>query len=232
MEKNITRSRSPISPSRDLEDCYNLVVKVYQQYSHARFSRSEIASALDFSASSGSFNVLMSSLKGYGLIDADRDGFKISELFKNMKIADKNSNQFKKLALNAIRSSQVFNDILNEFKDKIPSSANLAQRLEVQKKFNPKNAKVTAEALEDSLRFAGLLDANNNILKVREDDEINNTERIEQEDHTVNEHTSSVKSLTLEVPLENNRVVKVFYPFDITKEEGKKISSILEAIGK
>jgi hypothetical protein len=82
--------------------------------------------------------------------------------------ADKNESKFKQAALDAIRKSDIFRELLDHFKSKLPSLDGVATRLENQKRFNAERAKLVATVLEKSLHYAGLLDGSNNILPIRD----------------------------------------------------------------
>ena len=223
-----SKPKSPPAPSRELKDCFEDVKKLYTQYSHATFSKAEIASTIGLSASSGPFASRLFTLKEYGLIDSAGTEYKVSQRFLAMNSNPVGSPVFKQQALGAIRGSAVFKEILDEFKNKLPSQAGVAQRLETQKKFNAEKAKHTAAVLENSLRFAGVLDSNNNIIPIREtpvEDATSTTDST-----TPVEDERRPHDLKIEVALGGSRKATVLYPPDITKEEAQKIGKVLEAV--
>jgi len=172
MSKEITRVRNPKAPPhRNLEDSVNFVKTIYDNYHHTSFARTEVASVLKLSANSGYFSSVINSLRMYDFLENDNDGFKITELFKSLKVANQGSNEFKKYAFQAIKSVPLFDELLDDFKHKLPPLRTITQRLEIQKKMSPFMAKNTAKVFEDSVNFAGVLDANRNILPIRENDD-------------------------------------------------------------
>jgi hypothetical protein len=115
----------------------------------------------------------------------------------------------------------------------------VAGRLETQKKFNAERAKQVATILEKSLRFAGVLDGSNNILPVRdgatggasqtpksgaEDDPGNNG------GGTIDEGPLPPDTLSMEIPVGDDRKVLIRYPRDLSSAEAKKVGNVLNAV--
>jgi hypothetical protein len=227
-------------PMKSLESCITYAKSLYEIYSHNKFTKTEIASTLNFTASSGGFQFVFYGLRSFGLIEQERDGYKVSELFKKIRVADKNSNEFKRLCFEAIKLVPLYTDLLNEYRIKLPPSKIISDRLEIDKKIIPNTAKTIAENFEKSLQYAGVLDMNGNILPVRDDrtpGKNDNASFIKTEDkedipenvRDINEK-DSVSMLSLEIPLPNNRKVKILYPQDIVVDEAKKIANVLNAL--
>lgn len=226
-----SKPKSPPVPSRSLKNCFEDTKKLYGQYSHASFSKVEIASTLKVSAKSGPFNARVFTLKEFGLIDSRGTDYTISELFKGLKGNTPESQTFKQRAMEAIRRSDTFRGLLDEFRGKLPQQDLVAQRLETQKKFNAERAKIAAAVLENSLRFAGVLDASNNILPVRESHPGSTTSESEKESRESAEpETPTPRDLRMEIPLGNGRKVTISYPGDISKGEVERVSKVLQAI--
>jgi hypothetical protein len=225
------------NPSYSLSQCFEDVKKLYTQYSHATFSKAEVANVLGFSAGSGPFGSRMASLKVFNLLEEKDGAYKATELFKSLRIAQKGTPEFSNLAIQAIKYSSLFEEILKEFRHKIPATETLAQRLEIQKKFTDAKAKTIASILIDSLNFAGVLDSNNNFLEPKKTDP-----SIEKPPTTVSgvggndtpcsseSNTNTINSLQIEIALANNRMSRVIYPRDISKEDAIKIGNVLSAI--
>lgn len=225
------KPKSPPTPSRGLKDAVDDVKRLYSQFSHAAFSRSEVASTLSLSASSGPFAARIFTLKAYGLLEPVGSDFKVSDRFLTMYSNAPDSLLFKQHAIEAIRGADIFREILDEFKAKLPAQAAVAQRLELQKKFNADRAKDAASTLEESLRFAGVLDSSNNILPVRaaatQDHPKGNSEPQPEADV---KNQQRVQDLRIEIPLGDLRKATLMYPPDISKEEAEKIGRVLQAV--
>jgi hypothetical protein len=168
MTAKSNKPKSPPTPSRPLGDSVKDVTKLYAEYSHGKFAKSEIASQLGISATSGPFAARLFTLKAFGLINQHGADYMVSDTFMTLNSLDPSDARFKEAAVKAIRGSETFRELLDEFKNKLPSVDAIAGRLETQKKFNANRAKAVASVLERSLRYAGVLDNSNNILPVRD----------------------------------------------------------------
>src|SRR4051812_43286817 len=76
------KPNSPKAPGFGLRVAMGEVAKVYERYSHAAFTRGEMASALGMSSGSGSFFAKAATLNMYGLIEEAGGSVKVSPLFK------------------------------------------------------------------------------------------------------------------------------------------------------
>jgi len=232
------KPKSPPVPSRPLEDCVADTRKLYDAYTHGSFSRAEIGSTLKVSSISGPFAQRLFSLREFGVIEGDANNFKVTEAFKKMNSSERGSAEFKSAALAAIKNSDTFRDLLDAFPNKLPAQDVVASRLENQRKFNPDRAKHAAKVLEASLRYAGVLDSNNNILPVREDptgdDRDSNKQRDERtDDDDFREEPNDMNTtptLSVEIPVGTDRKVAIRYPRDLTGEEAQKVGNVLKAI--
>jgi hypothetical protein len=171
----------------------------------------------------------------------DRSGlnYAVSKTFHALADADTNSTDFKKTALDAIRRSEVFSDILNDFKNKLPDVGVVAQRLEKQRGFNAERAKVVAGVLQKSLEFAGILDKSNNILPIRDNGEksVNSVtgdagnDAVDDEEKRRDNRLGGTKDLRRsEVPLSEGRIAVVLFPQDLTETEATKVGKVLAAL--
>jgi hypothetical protein len=209
---------------------------LYEEYTHGTFSRAEVGSALGVSSSSGPFAQRLFSLREFGVIEGDGSNFKVSTNFKNINAASQGNPEFKAAAFAAIKSADTFRDLLVAFPNKLPSLETIASRLENQKKFNPDRAKLAAKVLEESLRYAGVLDGNNNILPVRDaapGDVPADTPDGSGSQEQVDIPEPPGQSLRVEIPVgsnEDRRKVVVHYPPDLSGDEATKVGNVLKAI--
>jgi hypothetical protein len=243
MTTKSTKPKSPPTPSRPLGDSIADVKKLYAEYSHGTFAKAEIASQLGISATSGPFAARLFTLKAFGLIDQNGADYTVSSKFISLNSTDSGDAKFKQTALAAIRGSDTFRELLDEFKNKLPSVDAIASRLETQKKFNADRAKTAASVLEKSLRYAGVLDSSNNILPVRDgtSDSGNSkgngsTGRAQEtrvvEDSSVvhNDGPLPPDTLSMEIPVGESRRVVIRYPRDLSSDEAKKVGNVLNAV--
>lgn len=233
-----TKPKSPATPSRTLGDSVADVKKLYNEFSHSNFSKSEIASKLGVSATSGPFAARLFTLKEFGLIDQNRTDYAVSDSFKKLNGAQSGDATFKRTALAAVRRSTIFRELLDEYKTKLPSIELVAGRLETQRRFNAQKAKAAAEVLEKSLRYAGVLDGSNNILPVRDTAADSNGDPNQPQDPTVGDEGNNGQNgdplppdtLSMEIPVGEGRKVVVRYPRDLSAAEAKKVGNVLNAI--
>jgi hypothetical protein len=235
MSTKSRKPRSPATPSRPLGDCVSDVKKLYAEYSHGKFQKAEIASKLGLSAGSGPFAARLFTLKEFGLLEQSGSDYSVSDSFMVLNSSDQADAKFKSAALAAVRKSDVFQELLDEFKTKLPSIEGIATRLENQKRFNADRAKVAAGVLEKSLRYAGVLDNSNNILPIRDTPGgdgaagASGEDPVHGEDLGVDQKLLS-DTLGVEVPVGDGRKVLVRYPHDLSAEEAKKVGAVLAAI--
>jgi hypothetical protein len=234
----VAKPASPPAPSRTFQGAVEDVQKVYAQFSHGTFTQADIASVLGVSATSGPFRQRLFSLKSFGLLEAVGASYKVSDLFLTLRSAPADTAEFKGNALEAIRRPQLFRDLLDDFKSKLPARHIVAQRLETQKKFNPDRAKEAARILEDSLRFVGLLDANNNLVSFAARQNAPDSESAQESagapgmggGGTGTVDRTDGAYLTIEIPVRDGMRVTVLYPPDLTSHEATKVGRVLAAI--
>jgi len=238
-QQKARKPKSPPVPSKTLEACMADVQRLYAEYSHGSFSRSELASALGVSAASGPFAGRLSSLRQFGLIEANWADYRVSESFMILNSNGRGSAAFKAEAHRVISQPATFRELLENFPSKLPSREAVTSRLETQKKFNADAAARAARVLEESLRYAGVLDGSNNILPVRDDksddksdDKVDNNDSkddMKEEELDLGGPRGPSAALRVEVPIGDRKVV-VHYPHDLTPDEAKKVGAVLAAI--
>jgi hypothetical protein len=230
------KTKSPPTPSYSLKEVYQDARTLYDKFSHASFSQAEVASALNMSSTSGSFAQRIFSLTAFGLLDRAGEKYSISKLFHALEPVDNKRPDFQTAALSAVRRATVFAEILNDFKTKLPSKDVVAQRLEKERGFNSARAKEVAGILQRSLEFAGVIDANNNILPVREMGSAapsTNPGSADIANALLADMPSSSNLGSLrrsEIPLADGRVAVVQYPHDLSTNEAAKIGKVLTAM--
>lgn len=236
------KPRSPAVPSRTLESCLDDVKKLYQEYSHANFTKSEIGSVFGVSAATGPFAQRLFSIKEFGLLEESGGDYSVSDTFMTLNSTDHGDASFKQVALDAIRRSEIFREVVDSASGKLPSHSAVAQRLETQRRFNAKRAIKAANVLEQSMRFAGVLDGSNNILPVRdtggggsavderEQDHTLDGDRRNGRDHDQPDETLGPDTLSVEIPVGEDRKVAIRYPCDLSPDEAKKVGNVLSAI--
>lgn len=225
------KPNSPKAPGISLRSAVAEVSKVYQRYSHGSFNRSEMASALNMSANSGAFLGKAATLREYGLITEGSGSAQVSDLFKAMYAAPAGSAELKRSAWEAVRTPAVFARLLQQFSARVPDETTVAIRLEGQEKFNRERALAVASAFRTSLTEYGLIDANGNVLSVRDDpvSDAPRDERSDDEDIDGDSRHASARQ-RLEVALRDGRKAVLILPDDLTTSDTRKISALLNAL--
>jgi hypothetical protein len=238
MQVATKKTKSPTAPSYPLRESFGDSRRLYRAFGHAQFSKTEIASALGLSSTSSSLGKRVFALTEYGLLEDVAGRYKVSSSFHVLDGNASTSADFRRVAYSALERPAVFAALLAEFPTKLPDRTVLTQRLEREKGFNSERAREIATIFEKSLQFAGVLDANNNIVPIRDDETVpatgsseiaadeGKTDRASQEARFV-----APSSLwKTEVPLPNNRTAVVFYPPDLEAIEAQKIGKVLAAL--
>lgn len=223
------KPRSPDTPSRLLMACLEDARKLYAKYSHGTFKRPEIASVLEVSSSSGSFAQRLFSIKAYGLLETVGTDYKVSGLFLQIEASERGSAGFRKSALEAMKRSPVFADLLDQFQDKLPDRKTLSIRLETQMKFNHERAQETAVILHESLRSIGVLDPNGNILPIRGEQLQADTDQHPAGSAGDGAKVGLADRFRLDVPLQGGERATVFLPPHWTGADAQRIGKVLEA---
>jgi hypothetical protein len=236
------KPKSPATPSRALGESFEDAKKLYTQYSHGKFAKAEIASRLGISATSGPFAARLFTLKEFGLVSQSGSDYTVSDTFMTLNSTNSSDAAFKQAALEAIRGSETFRQLLDDFRTKLPSIETVAGRLETQRKFNADPARQAARVLEKSLRYAGILDAANNILPVRDgaasgggaqtrhSTTENNSRSSTDGANEVAEDSLAPDTLSMEIPVGEDRKVVIRYPRDLSSAEAKKVGNVLNAV--
>ena len=229
------KPNSPKAPGVSLRTAFNEVSKVYQQYSHGAFLRSELASALGMSSGSGAFLGKASTLKEYGLLTETGREVRVSDLFKAMYATQPGSPELKRLAWQAVRSPNVFARLVQQFRDRIPDEGALAMRLESQERFNRERAMAVATAFRSSLNEFGLIDQSGNVLSVREQPAVDGTTEAAEEgaaddDRDAGDQTGAPGRQRLEVALRDSRKAVLILPDDLSSADTRKIAAVLTAL--
>ena len=229
------KPNSPKAPGASLRSAVSDVSRVYQQYSHGSFSRSEMASALGMSAGSGAFLGKAATLKDYGLVVETGGEARVSDLFKGIYSAQPGSPELTRYAWQAVRTPAVFTRLLAQFRDRIPDEAAVAMRLEHQERFNRERARAVATAFRSSLTEYGLVDSNGNVLTVRDvaSSDVSADESRDEEadgDEAGGDVARGAGRQRLEVALRDGRKAVLVLPDDLTTADTRKIAALLGAL--
>lgn len=223
------KPNSPRAPGIDLRSAIAEVAKVYSRYSHGSFTKGELASAMNMSASSGAFLGKSAGLREYGLIEETAGGERVSDIFRSVYQAPMGSTEAKRAAIVAIRHSPAFARLLQQFSTKVPDEAALSLRLETQERFNADRAKVVAAAFRRSLVEYGLLDQAGNVLPVRDDEAPDVATEPPGGTADTSDASHEGGLFRVEIPLGPGRRAVLHLPEDVGAADARRISAVLRA---
>lgn len=250
-------TKSPSAPSRSLSSCFSAGMKLYEKYPNASFDRTQIAAALEMSAASGSFKGFLSDLKQYGLIEKSADNeFIVAKALKDYSISDEAEKEAIQFEL-ATRP-KLFLQIMENQGYHLPDNSTLANVLVARFGFNKERALKVARALHESLEWANAIDAKGNIVRpssrITPENEMNASAEkasgpkeakqslfstaIKCEDTSPAPNPAleyahiAGATLITEVPLGNNRKIRIEYPADTSGKEAEKACAVLKALAE
>jgi hypothetical protein len=225
------KTRSPKAPGMSLGQAIREVEKIYGAYGHAAFGAAEMASALGMSSDSGSFLAKIGTLREYCLIEGSGSDQHVSGLFRDIYAAQQmNDPALKQHAIAAVRSSDVFSILLQEFPTRIPDVGALAVRLEHRERFNRDRARVVAAAFRDSLAEFGLTDGSGNLLRPKETTSTPSGPEQDREIPEPGERISigtSPGTFRVEVPLASGRRAILTLPDDYGAADRDRLMAVL-----
>lgn len=155
---------SPDYPSRSLKGCFDDARRIFQKFTGGSFSDVDVASRLEVKVSTGAFRSRIASLKYFGLLEGSGGTFRVSALFQRMYRAEPGDVAFNLAAYEAIRHVPIFNRVLSDLKNQLPSHDVLLKRLPLDFGFSSAGAERAATVLRESLAYAGVIDASGNVV--------------------------------------------------------------------
>ena len=248
------KRRSPLAPAYSVEHCFEAASRLQDKFGRETFDQEALAGVLGISAGASTTDRLVSSLRQFGLIHKTDLGVSLSDRQRGLRFARSEGDTagFREIALEAIDAAAVFQDMRGDFGVKLPPEDVLISRFETHG-FTPRSARQTARALTESLRFAGVLDDDNNIISdlekvaaaagASENEEAAEVTPIDEVDF---EEAAAVESAVqpaaseeafmarprIDVPLGAGRSASVLYPAGLTRSEVEKIYGVLDALTK
>jgi hypothetical protein len=154
------RSRSPNFPALSLPDAIKKTKVIYDADGRTPTSGKVIMNHLGYGEKiSGSAGRVLSALRQYGLLqDAAGDKYRVSDAaFHILTLSDDSA--IRKTAIeSAARKPAIFNELLKEYPDRLPSNSTLRDTLIADKKFNPVSVDSFIRAFRGTIEFAKLYD--------------------------------------------------------------------------
>lgn len=226
--------RSAAYPAIDLKEAEGLAQQIAEHFNGKQsVSRSDIAAVLD--KSEGFVARPIAALVHYSLLDKTLEGYKLSDLFKDIKNPI-DTNELVESRIKAFKSPKLFEELIDKFNGRVVPTE-LKTHLVRFHSIAEKVADNAAEIFFNSARHAGVLN-DKNILKIDIKGNTGNTDYL-GEDYIKddNEKKPPIKT-PLELPehnagkeipmhemeevpirLKNGKHAKLIYPADITKKD-------------
>ncbi len=251
------KRRSPLAPAYSVEHCFDAASQLQNKFGRETFDQDAMAGVLGISAGASTTDRLVSSLRQFGLVDKSEIGLSLTDRQRGLRFARSEGDTagFREIALQAVDAAAVFQEMRGDFGVKLPPEDALIARFETQG-FTQRSARQAARALSESLRFAGVLDDDNNIIsdleevapaietaETPETEEAAEVTPIEKVDfaeasaaaEAVEPAASEEAFLArprIDVPLGTGRLASVLYPAGMTRSEVEKIYGVLDALIK
>ncbi len=239
------KRRSPLAPAYSAEHCFEVTEKLHEKISNSVFDQAELAAALGISPGASTTDRLVSSLRQFGLLEKDDHGLTLTERALTLVAAksSQDASAFRVAALETVDSSSVFKELRESFGAKLPPTDALVARLE-KSGFTARSAKQTASALRDSLRFAGVVDGDDNIIgdldnlpepvveTPASEAEITPIDQVDFSEVVTTEEQVEVNLShpRIDVPLEGGRIATVLYPARLTRADVEKVYAVMDAL--
>jgi hypothetical protein len=248
------KRRSPLAPAYSVEHCFDAASRLQDKFGRERFDQDAMAGVLGVSAGASTTDRLVSSLRQFGLVDKSEIGLSLTDRQRGLRFARSEGDTagFREIALEAVDAAAVYQEMRGDFGVKLPPEDALIARFE-EKGFTQRSARQTARALSESLRFAGVLDDDDNIISDLEEvaaaPEASETEESAEvtpiDEVDFEEAAAAAKAVEpaaseeaflarprIDVPLGTGRSASVLYPAGMTRSEVEKIYGVLDALIK
>ena len=235
------KRRCRLAPAYSAEHCFEVTSRLHEKIGDHVFDQAELAAVLGISPGASTTDRLVSSLRQFGLLEKDDRGLTLTEraLVLVAAKASGDASAFRIAALETVDSSPVFKELRESFGAKLPPIDALVSRL-AKSGFTARSAKQAASALRESLRFAGVVDGDDNIIgdldnlpaPVADESEITPIDQVDFSEVAVNEEQVEVNLShpRIDVPLEGGRMATVLYPARLTRADVEKVYAVLDAL--
>ncbi len=247
------KRRSPLAPAYSVEHCFDAASRLQDKFGRETFDQDGLAGVLGVSPGASTTDRLVSSLRQFGMIEKTVAGLSLTDRQRGLRFARSEGDAagFREIALQSVDAAAVFQEMRADFGVKLPPEDALIARFE-EKGFTQRSARQTARALTESLRFAGVLDDDDNIIsdlveaapspegaeaseaEVTPIEEVDFTD-VPAADEAVELVASEEAFLArprIDVPLGEGRSASVLYPSSLSRSDVEKIYGVLDALTK
>ena len=174
----VARKKSPRAPSIPLDEALERALAIYDKERRHAAPTDVIAQNIGYkSANNGAALSAIASLRSFGLLEKAQDGkLAVSKDVESYKFAPTDDLK-SQLRIKWLRSPGIFNQMLDQYAEALPSDANLRFDL-IQRGFSPGTAESTLAVFKKSVEFAHYFESKPKALHVEEsvapDDELDN----------------------------------------------------------
>lgn len=135
----MNKGRSPNYPQLTLQDAIEKIRQVYVAEHTHKADKEVVAKTLGYNGMNGKSLMLMGTLKRYGLLEVEGDGFKVSDDAVTILELTPTEPEYVEALDRAAYASPLFAELRETYGDNLPSDVNLRHYL-IKKKFLPKAA--------------------------------------------------------------------------------------------
>ena len=135
----MNKGRSPNYPQLTLQDAIEKIRQVYVAEHTHKADKEVVAKTLGYSGMNGKSLMLMGTLKRYGLLEVEGDGFKVSDDAVTILELTPTEPEYVEALERTAYASPLFAELRETYGDNLPSDVNLRHYL-IKKKFLPKAA--------------------------------------------------------------------------------------------
>jgi hypothetical protein len=146
------RERSPNYPSIGFRSALDLTRKLYDAEKRNPMPRELAAKHLGYGGLNGRSKMVLSALRKFGLVDATADDrMRLSDDAYALMIMPPEDAQRGEVIRRLALRPQIYQDLLAEYQDGLPSDANLRTNLVLRKKFTEQAADAFIEAFRETM---------------------------------------------------------------------------------
>ncbi len=146
------RERSPNYPSIGFRSALDLTRKLYDAEKRNPMPRDLAAKHLGYGGLNGRSKMVLSALRKFGLVDGTADDrMRLSDDAYALMILPSGDAQRGEVIRRLALRPQIYQDLLAEYQDGLPSDANLRTNLVLRKKFTEQAADAFIEAFRESM---------------------------------------------------------------------------------
>lgn len=148
------RRKSPSAPSWGLQEAFDRAQEIYDKEGRHAVDREVAAKDMGYkSIRSGAALAALGTLKAYSLIESPSPGMvAVTQAVEEYKLSPKEADR-RRVAIECLKSPKIFAELLDKFKDKLPSDEALTFDL-VRMGFKEKSARDTVRVFRESVDFA------------------------------------------------------------------------------